>query len=242
MDPAWITAALALAAAVLGCLAWLGRKVWRGWQRTENFLDDWGGHPERPGVPARPGVMERLQSVEFTLGEVRGQIFPNGGTSMRDDLNAVRSDVTEIKNGTEELPMTETPAPRGPQGTPGMQGQRGRPGETGRAGKPGISTGTMRAFVALLVLVLIVGGANLWGSWDQVHSFKEQLHAQQVAEQKAAAKEIGELCSTFGKVALLKPPAGNPVTNPSRAFDQSLHADLAGVNPDLGCTKLRGTT
>jgi hypothetical protein len=88
------------------------------------------------------------------------------------------------------------------------------------------------------VLVLIVGGANLWGSWDQVHSFKEQLHAQQVAEQKAAAKEIGELCDTFGKVALLQPPAGNPKTNPSRAFDQNLHADLAGVNPDLGCSRL----
>ena len=99
MDPGWITAAVALTVAVCGCLAVLGRKVWRGFRRTEDFLDDWGGHPERPGVEARPGVMERLQTVEFMLTEVRGQIFPNGGTSMRDDLNALRSDVADIKQG-----------------------------------------------------------------------------------------------------------------------------------------------
>jgi hypothetical protein len=99
MDPAWITAALALCAAVLGTLAWLGRKLWRGFRRTQDFLDDWAGHEERPGVIARPGVMERLQSVEYMLTEVRGQIFPNGGTSMRDDLNAVRRDVADIKQG-----------------------------------------------------------------------------------------------------------------------------------------------
>lgn len=97
----------------------------------------------------------------------------------------------------------------------------------------------------LLVLVFLVGGGNLWASWDQsravgtqLNTFKRQLHSQEVAEQKQGAKEIGELCDTFGKVALLQPPAGDPVTNPSRAFDQNLHADLAGVNPDLGCSKL----
>jgi hypothetical protein len=107
----------------------------------------------------------------------------------------------------------------------------------GAPGTAGISAGTKRAVVALLVLVLIVGGANLWGSWDQVHSFKEQLHAQQVAEQKAAAKEIGELCATFGKVAELKPPPGSQAQNPSRAYLQDEHADLARVVPDLGCSR-----
>jgi hypothetical protein len=99
MDPAWLTAATALAVAVIGLLAWLGRKLWRGFKRTEDFLDDWAGHDARPGVEARPGVMERLQSVEFTLGEVRSQIFPNGGTSMRDDINSLRRDVADIKQG-----------------------------------------------------------------------------------------------------------------------------------------------
>ena len=90
---------MALATALATLAVWAGRKVWHTFRRTLDFLDDWGGHPERKGVPARPGVMERLQAVEFVLGEVRGQIFPNGGTSMRDDLNALRSDVADIKNG-----------------------------------------------------------------------------------------------------------------------------------------------
>lgn len=97
----------------------------------------------------------------------------------------------------------------------------------------------------LLVLVFLVGGGNLWASWDQSHSvgtqlntFKRQLHSQEVAEQKAGEKEIGELCATFGKVADLKPPPGSAAANPSRAFLQDLHADLAAVNPDLGCNKL----
>jgi hypothetical protein len=132
--------------------------------------------------------------------------------------------------------VSEIAAPRGPQG---QRGEQGRPGAEGRAGTPGISQGSKRAIIALLVLVLVVGAGNLWASWDEVHSFKQQLHAQQVTEQKTAAREIGELCATFGKVALLKPPAGNPKTNPSRAFDQSVHADLAEVNPDLKCGKVK---
>jgi hypothetical protein len=43
--------------------------------------------------------MERLQTVEDILGEVRGQVFPNSGSSMRDDLNALRGDVADIKHG-----------------------------------------------------------------------------------------------------------------------------------------------
>jgi hypothetical protein len=99
-----------------------------------------------------------------------------------------------------------------------------------------------RATAVLLVLVFAVGGGNLWASWNETHAvtaqlnaFKQQLHAQEVTEQKQGAKEVAELCATFGKVALLKPPAGDPKTNPSRAFDQNMHADLAGVVPDLRC-------
>ena len=111
---------------------------------------------------------------------------------------------------------------------------------TGSAGQPGVVTGkrdrrALPVLPVLLVLVFLVGGGNLLASWQQVQSFKDQLRQQQLAQQKAAAKEIGELCATFGKVAELKPPAGNPQTNPSRAFDQEEHADLAGVVPDLGC-------
>jgi|SRR5690606_6239788 len=42
--------------------------IWRwirSWgKRISDFLDDWNGEPERPGVPARPGVMQRLAANE----------------------------------------------------------------------------------------------------------------------------------------------------------------------------------
>ena len=54
--------------------------------RTRDFLDDWSGTPARPGVKARPGVMERLESIE-------GQLRPNGGTSMHDAVNRIEQAV-----------------------------------------------------------------------------------------------------------------------------------------------------
>ena len=36
-------------------------------------------------------------------------------------------------------------------------------------------------------------------------------------------------------VPVLKPPAGNPVKNPARGYDQELHATLSQLGPDLGC-------
>lgn len=33
-------------------------------KRLAHFLDDWFGEEARPGIPARPGVMERLERLE----------------------------------------------------------------------------------------------------------------------------------------------------------------------------------
>ena len=64
--------------------------------------------------------------------------------------------------------------------------------------------------------------------------------AHYVNSTQAAARRQGELverrlCTTLDRLAVLRPPPGNPVTNPSRAFDQHLHATLSQLGPDLGC-------
>ena len=46
-----------------------------------------------------------------------------------------------------------------------------------------------------------------------------------------------KLCQTFGELAALKPPAGNPATNPARSYDQQLHATLSQLGTDLGCDR-----
>jgi len=97
VDPAWITAALALLAAVFTCFITLGRVIWRICKGLLQFLGDLNGTPARPGVPAVPGVMERLSSVERQLTAVAVETKPNGGTSMRDIVHQTAVDVAEMK-------------------------------------------------------------------------------------------------------------------------------------------------
>lgn len=50
-------------------------------------MDDWYGEPERPGVPARPGVMERVSGIETRLNGVVHELHPNDGGSLRDAVD-----------------------------------------------------------------------------------------------------------------------------------------------------------
>ena len=98
----------------------------------------------------------------------------------------------------------------------------------------------------LLGLVLIVGGANIASNHSiaasvssvQRQSQQAQATAQrreQAAQARQARMVEQKLCTTLGKLAALDPPAGNPSSNPSRAYEDNLHATLAQLGPDLGC-------
>lgn len=63
---------------------------------VEQYLADWYGEPDRPGVPARPGVLVRLQKAEEgivgigdRLGRLEHEMQPNSGTSLRDAVDRV---------------------------------------------------------------------------------------------------------------------------------------------------------
>lgn len=80
-----------------------GRRRQRNQQRQ--FLADWHGEQARPGVPARPGVMVRLASIESAqtalaerMGNVEKELHPNSGHSFRD---AVDRAVAGVPAGTE---------------------------------------------------------------------------------------------------------------------------------------------
>lgn len=62
------------------------KKVWPLLKKLGDFLDDVAGEPERPGVPARAGLMERVQRIEHEL-------FPNSGKSMRDQIDRIEEKV-----------------------------------------------------------------------------------------------------------------------------------------------------
>ena len=97
MDPAWLTALVALAVAVFGFLAWGARWAWRILRSVSHFLDDYAGQPARDGMAARPGFMARLASAEEALAHVVAETTPNGGRSLRDVVARTAADVADIK-------------------------------------------------------------------------------------------------------------------------------------------------
>lgn len=106
-----------------------------------------------------------------------------------------------------------------------------------------------RALIALLLLmVLIVGVGNLWNSFNLNSQVKQTQREQQdqQAQQQKIQKEAGmivegKICRSLVPLeglSSLRPPAGDPATNPSRAFEQQLVvklAPLAQLGDDIGC-------
>jgi hypothetical protein len=87
------------AAAIAGGLAVVFRGVrwlFRWGHRIGQLVDDLIGTEERPGVPARPGVLERMVGiegqvgdVESRLGRVEHELYPNEGSSLADAIRRV---------------------------------------------------------------------------------------------------------------------------------------------------------
>lgn len=42
----------------------ISKRVWPIMRKLEHMLDDFNGTKARPGVPERPGIMERVKSIE----------------------------------------------------------------------------------------------------------------------------------------------------------------------------------
>ena len=124
------------------------------------------------------------------------------------------------------------PGGRGVQGSQGGQGERG---ERGERGAPGLSVAVRRALVFLFVLAMVFGMFNLLWDARQQAAFQSSQQREQAVQHQAGLALGEKLCVTFGRLAALKPPAGNPAKNPSRAYDQELHATLDQLGTDLGC-------
>lgn len=54
-------------------------------------------------MPAKPGLMARLGSVETIVGQVAAQLTTNGGESLRDVVQGSAADLKVIKTDQVEL-------------------------------------------------------------------------------------------------------------------------------------------
>lgn len=80
-----ITASLAIVTAAAVAVTWTRRR----WLQVESFLTDWAGTPERPGVPAQPGILARLHSIENRVDAIEREMKPNGGESVYDKVDRI---------------------------------------------------------------------------------------------------------------------------------------------------------
>lgn len=96
----WVTvlSSIVLAGAALAVVArgmsWLHKLI----TRVTQFLDDWAGEPARPGVPAVPGVMERVRQLEEVAKRINFEVQPNGGASLIDKINRIEAQLQEAQN------------------------------------------------------------------------------------------------------------------------------------------------
>ncbi len=66
-----LTVAALTVPSLFAAVVW--RPVRRATRKVGLILDDWAGEAGRPGVPARPGVMERLATIEANQNDVRAE-------------------------------------------------------------------------------------------------------------------------------------------------------------------------
>lgn len=121
---------------------------------------------------------------------------------------------------------------RGPKGEAGTQGERG---------ERGLSRIQGRGVVFLFGLAVVLAAYSLFWNAHEVNSNAAAQQRQQASQKLAAQLVEARLCKSLlplEGLANLRPPAGDPVNNPSRAYEQELSAKLAPLaqlGPDLGC-------
>lgn len=93
----WLTAnwgAVGFAIVIVAAVAMVAVKLWPLFRKLGHFLDDVAGEPARPGVEARPGLMERLARIEH-------EVFPNSGGSLRDRIDQTADQLSDVSTAVQ---------------------------------------------------------------------------------------------------------------------------------------------
>jgi hypothetical protein len=94
-------------------------------RRVDEFIDDWRGEPERPGVSPRPGVMERMAGLEANMAgleskvtgmdgdlqRIKHELYPNSGGSLRDAVDLANHRLALLCPSDPPPPAGEPPRP-----------------------------------------------------------------------------------------------------------------------------------
>lgn len=79
---------VAFVALISACCA-AALKALRAGRRVSRFLDEFLGDGKTPGL------VERVETLDASVGRVSAEVFPNGGGSLRDALDDVRRELRD---------------------------------------------------------------------------------------------------------------------------------------------------
>ena len=66
-------------------------------KRFIHFLDDYFGEEERPGFEGRPGMQERLRSLESEISCISYEMRPNSGSSIKDAIARIEKRLEQLE-------------------------------------------------------------------------------------------------------------------------------------------------
>jgi hypothetical protein len=95
--------------------------------------------------------------------------------------------------------------------------------------------GRKNRILILITIVSLVVDLSLTIALAVVAVQAHDAGTSAASAQKQGVVVVQKICATFGRLAELKPPSGNPLTYPSRGYLQSLHVRLNELGTDLGC-------
>jgi hypothetical protein len=104
--PAWSTIILTVAGIITALsvvVTGFVKFVWPAVSFLGRFKDDWDGEDPRPGVPGRPGVMKRLETVEFDIAAVKAEVNPDHGNSIKDVVNQTSQSVNALHDRVDAI-------------------------------------------------------------------------------------------------------------------------------------------
>lgn len=107
----WLAGTILLLGAVEEVLRrLLFKPIRRLFRKAEAIADTWNGEPERDGLPARPGVIERIVGIEakitvngtgLNIGDAMAVVLANQAV-VKTDLAAAMEDLAQLKDGQAE--------------------------------------------------------------------------------------------------------------------------------------------
>lgn len=79
--------------------------LWKFSITWNDFIRDWKGDNHDDGRARTPGVIARLEKLENGLYQVRSEVSPNGGKSIKDVVNRIE---TRLEEGNEKFDSLDT--------------------------------------------------------------------------------------------------------------------------------------